>query len=143
MAAPRVLLIDDDDYVRRALGRSLHDHTVMLSDNAPSALAFLADGGMTYDAIVCDMRMAKMDGPAFYRELLKVRPDLASNVLFITGDADAPKVRSFVAETGRLVLEKPFTSAALKAAIRSVMGPAESGERISCEYAMIMAKTGA
>lgn len=143
MVSPRVLLIDDDDYVRRALGRSLQDHNVMLSDNAHSALAFLADRGMTYDAIVCDMRMGTMDGPTFYRELLHVRPDLACNVVFITGDAETAQVRSFVAETGRLVLEKPFTAATLKAAIRSVMSPALSGERLPTRYAKVLAKNSA
>jgi CheY-like chemotaxis protein len=117
---PRVLVIDDDELIRRALGRNLRDLNVMMSDNGPSALAFLADRGMQFDAIVCDMRMEIMDGATFYRALLKIRPDLARRVVFITGNAAGPNVETFLTECGQPFLEKPFTTEALKAAIADV-----------------------
>jgi DNA-binding NtrC family response regulator len=121
MDRPRILVIDDDELVRQALTRILRPYALVMSDNAASALAFVADGGMEFDAVLCDVWMTPLDGPTFFRELTSVRPELAGRVVFITGDAGTPRVVNFLAESGRPVIEKPFSQTDLKSAIEKVL----------------------
>ena len=62
----------------------------------------------TYDAILSDIRMPGMDGPAFYRALKKVNPELISALAFITGDTLSPHVKEFLEISERPYLEKPL-----------------------------------
>jgi CheY-like chemotaxis protein len=118
----RVLVIDDDAAVRRAMERTLKGHEVTTCESATSALALLSATGPPFDAILCDVRMPGMDGPAFYERLETLRPDLLGRVAFMTGDAGGRGVRDFLASTGRIVIEKPFTTASLEAVLRVLGG---------------------
>jgi CheY-like chemotaxis protein len=127
MEPKRILVIDDDKAVLRALGRSLEGHSVILFDTPAAALAFLDDRGLTFDAILCDIWMPKMDGPAFSDALRHVRPDLHPRIVFMTGGFGADHAREFLADVRQPVVEKPFTRAELTAAIEDVAFEARSG----------------
>jgi nitrogen-specific signal transduction histidine kinase/ActR/RegA family two-component response regulator len=77
-------------------------------------------GAHDYDAIVCDIRMPDLDGPALFRWLEAERPQLASRVVFLTGDTLGPSAVRFLAECGRPVLEKPFVPEEVRRAIAAV-----------------------
>ncbi|MBI1958577.1 MAG: hypothetical protein HYS36_05035, partial [Candidatus Rokubacteria bacterium] len=59
-------------------------------------------------AILSDIKMPELDGPGLYRELERRHPDLASRVIFLTGDRLAPGTAEFLGRTGAPVLTKPF-----------------------------------
>jgi two-component system NtrC family sensor kinase len=61
-----------------------------------------------YDLIVCDLRMPRLDGPAFYRELAANDPSMARRVLFVTGDVAGTDAERFLEECGCRWLAKPF-----------------------------------
>ncbi len=79
----RVLVVEDDDLVRRTLRRSLEimGHEVVEAENGRAALGVC--GGESYDTIISDLRMPDMDGMTFLRELRRF--DLDVPVIIVTG----------------------------------------------------------
>ena len=61
-----------------------------------------------YDLIVCDLKMPRLDGTAFYRQLEADHAALARRVLFVTGDVAGTEAERFLEETGCRWLPKPF-----------------------------------
>jgi len=88
----RILLIDDEVTVRRALHRLLErsGHELTLAANGREGLVALQ--GAAYDVILCDIRMPDLDGPSFYREVARVYPQVVSRIVFLTGDVLSPEV---------------------------------------------------
>jgi two-component system NtrC family sensor kinase len=73
--------------------------------------ALIAANAGAYDAVICDLRMPDIDGPALFAWIEAHHPDLALRTLFVTGDALGPVAGRFLARSGRPVLEKPFVPA--------------------------------
>jgi CheY-like chemotaxis protein len=71
-----------------------------------------------YDFCLIDMRTPKMTGMELYQWLQKNYPQLAIRVIFTTGDVMGGDMQSFLEQSGRPFLRKPFTTAELKAIIR-------------------------
>lgn len=115
-----VLIIDDDDQVRKTLGKMLEKGGFMVTgvDNGLGALALLRQH--EYRAIICDVQMPFLGGRQFFDELSTERPDLARRVLFVTGNAEDPKVRKFLDGTGRPFLSKPVSGDVLVTLVREV-----------------------
>ncbi|MBI2377898.1 MAG: response regulator [Deltaproteobacteria bacterium] len=104
----RVLIVDDDERVRRALRRVLSEtYDVLESSSATGAREMLAQRG-EISAIVCDLMMHEGDGRDFYEFLTIERPDALSRVVFITGGAVTPEMSAFVSTHRDLVLDKPI-----------------------------------
>jgi PAS domain S-box-containing protein len=119
-ATSRILLIDDEPAVGRALGMLLAPETeVVAVHRAEDALARLA-GGERYDAIVCDLMMPEISGIELYDRLAGVAPECRSQVIFMTGGAFTPQAREFLAKLEQPHLEKPFSESQLRRAIESV-----------------------
>jgi CheY-like chemotaxis protein len=117
-SAVRVLVVDDDEMVGRALSRVLHPFEVTFANGAAAALAHLRSGE-AFSAIVCDMLMPGMNGIQFYQELAAAFPGLERTIVFVTGHRTSPVVADFLAHVSNACLDKPFDLAALKAAIVS------------------------
>jgi signal transduction histidine kinase/CheY-like chemotaxis protein len=86
MAGLRLLIVDDEEAVRRPMAKFLQRrgaHVVEASDGV-EALASLE--GKEADVILADLRMPRMSGVALYQKLEETRPELASRVLFLSGD---------------------------------------------------------
>ena len=104
----RVLIVDDDQLVARALSRLLARHEVVLAPSAEAALALF--GSREFDLVLCDVMMPGLDGPQLYA---RVSPGLAARFVFITGGAFTPSTRDFMAKTHVPVLTKPIDRARL------------------------------
>jgi CheY-like chemotaxis protein len=61
-----------------------------------------------FDLIVCDLKMPRLDGTQFYRELEVLNPPLARRIVFVTGDVAGTEAERFLEETGCQWLAKPF-----------------------------------
>ena len=72
--------------------------------------------------IVCDLKMPRVDGPAFYRAIAASSPALARRVIFVTGDVAGTEAERFLEETGCRWLPKPFRLSDLLRAVREVIG---------------------
>jgi CheY-like chemotaxis protein len=117
---PRVLLVDDSPIVMRSLERLLRrGYTLTTATNGRAALDILRRGEV-FDAIVCDVAMPIMSGVVLYQTLRAELPDQASRFMFATGGAETLRGMAFLRSTRAKVLLKPFTAAALRAAIDEV-----------------------
>jgi len=119
-AAAAALVIDDNEVVRRGLARVLEQAGYAVTTAPHGLAALLALARRAYDVIVCDIMMPVMDGVDFYREMVKVRPEAAARVLFVTAWADEPTIGPILAETGRPVLQKPFEMDEFLTVVRQV-----------------------
>ena len=106
---PGLLLVDDDAHLRRALTRLLkRDFIVTDAGSGEEALQSLARGA-EFQAILCDLNMANMDGVELYNELRARRANLCSRVIFMSGGGIKPAHHDFLLNTANPVLEKPVS----------------------------------
>jgi two-component system NtrC family sensor kinase len=120
----RLLFIDDEPALRtglEAFGR-MRGFTVLTAADGAEGLEVL--GRSSVDAIVCDLRMPGMDGPAFHERLRAERPGLASRTVFVTGDVIMTNRR--LTQTKQPILTKPFAFEKLEETLVALMrgGPA-------------------
>ena len=121
----RVLVIDDDDFVRDVTTMSLEDlgYRVRATGDGFEALRWLEDEA--FDLMVVDVKMSEIDGPTLYREVQERWPKRSTRVLFISGfgetDYHEPALQ---AVRDVPLLFKPFSLDDLKAAIERVLTPA-------------------
>jgi len=104
----RVLVIDDEAPVRRALRKALRsEHDVELVSCAPEALERIL-AGERYDLILCDLMMPEMTGIELH-EALRVRvPEVLPHMVFMTGGAFTDGAREFIERSMHTVVEKPI-----------------------------------
>ena len=62
--------------------------------------------------------MPDMTGMDLHAELIQIAPELAANMVFLTGGAFTPKAREFLAVTSVEHIEKPFEPANLRAFVQ-------------------------
>jgi CheY-like chemotaxis protein len=121
-APPKVLVVDDDPTVLRAFRRVLSpDHEVVTARDGAEALHMVL-GGLRIDAIICDIGMPKLDGPAFFSELFELRPQMMPRVVFCTGGQPNEKTQRFLDRLQAPLLHKPVSVADLRSAIEAVRG---------------------
>lgn len=121
-APSRVLVVDDDPTVLRAFRRVLSaDHDIVTARDGSEALRVVL-GGKALDAIICDIGMPKLDGPAFFSELFELRPQMMRRVIFCTGGMPNEKVQRFLERLQAPLLFKPVSATALLDAIATVRG---------------------
>ena len=77
--------------------------------------------GKQYSLCLIDMRTPKMNGEELYQWLQKKYPQLAMRVIFTTGDVMGGDIKSFLEQSGRLFLPKPFTPSELKAMVQEAL----------------------
>jgi signal transduction histidine kinase len=103
-----VLVVEDEAALGAAVSEALADagFSVSLASDGLEALERVKE--RPYDLIVCDLKMPRLDGPAFYRRLEEENAGLARRVLFVTGDVAGTDAERFLEETGCRWLPKPF-----------------------------------
>ena len=118
--AATILLVDDDDDVRRVASRILRrqGYTVLEARNAGDARGVCARGGAAVDLLLTDVVMPETTGPALAAELCQGRP--AMRVLYMSGYSN-PSVSSNVASELVGYLAKPFTPRTLVETVRQLL----------------------
>lgn len=121
----RILIIDDEPLVRRALRRLLREHDVVEAPSGSAGLEILADDER-FDVILCDVMMPDVTGIDLYERLRDERPELGERLVFMTGGAFDGQVgdlmRAVVGETP--VVQKPFQSEQLRRVLAERLGTA-------------------
>jgi CheY-like chemotaxis protein len=113
----RVLVVDDDPAVLRAFRRVLQsEHEIVTARDGSEALRIVL-GGARVDAIICDIGMPKLDGPAFFSELFELRPQLMARVVFCTGGVPNDKTQRFLERLQAPLLFKPVAAVDLQRAV--------------------------
>jgi len=114
----RVLVVDDEPLVGRAVKRVLADQSdVHCTTSALEALGLVRDPANRFDLILCDLMMPEMTGPEFRSALAGVRPDLVERLIFITGGAFTPEMEQFLSQSACPHVLKPFDVPALRSLV--------------------------
>ena len=115
LAGIRVLLVDDEELIRRPMGRFLSKRGAEIREagDGQAALERLQEGYEPH-VILADLRMPRMDGAEFYERLQQERPALAERLLFLSGDITHLASRGLAEVPRDRVLVKPVELAELE-----------------------------
>jgi PAS domain S-box-containing protein len=103
-----VLVVEDEAALGAAVAEALRDAGFEVARAADGVEALEQVGARPFDLIICDLKMPRLDGPAFHRQLVVSHPMLARRVLFVTGDVAGTEAERFLEESGCRWLAKPF-----------------------------------
>jgi two-component system, OmpR family, response regulator MprA len=133
MGDVRILVVDDEPQLRRALERALklEGYEVGLAADGEEALGAMA--GEQPDAVVLDVLMPKRDGLSVCREL-RERGDSTPVLILTARDAVADRVDGLDAGADDYVV-KPFALAELLARLRALLRRSEAGGNGELSYA--------
>jgi two-component system NtrC family sensor kinase len=117
----RVLVVEDEPALALAVAEALVDagFVVDRAGDGEEGLSRLAE--QSYELIVCDLKMPRIDGVQFYRAMAAATPALARRVIFVTGDVAGTDAERFLDETGCRWLSKPFRLGDLLRAARDTL----------------------
>jgi hypothetical protein len=116
MASATVLVVEDDDSIRRLVSGALEadGYAVLEAPGADEALEACRRHPGPIDLVLSDVMMPRVRGDQLVPQLLARRPEMRA--LYMSGFlADVPAARI------RPLLEKPFTLADLRAAVRDTL----------------------
>ncbi len=124
LAAPFVLVVDDDEAVRHTLGRllELRGMTVRCAPNAAAAIALM--GEQSFDALLSDVLMpGDMNGI----DLARWARGRGMPVVLLSGFVGGALPDDLLADCGVRLLRKPVESAVLAREVQALVFSAESG----------------
>lgn len=126
-AAPPVLLIEDEPAVL-ALVRAVLEgrgYSVLSTESGAEALRLLQTGD--FHGVVSDMRTpGGVDGAQVHAWIAAHRPELASRLVFITGDIANEETAATLRRTGAPCVEKPFRVHEFISVVEKTLGRAAS-----------------
>jgi signal transduction histidine kinase len=116
-----ILVVEDETQLANAVVEALEDagYTVEHAADGKEALARIE--ARPHDLIVCDLKMPRLDGKAFFRKLEATSPKLRRRVIFVTGDVAGTDAEQFLKESGCRWLAKPFRLGDLVQAVKEVL----------------------
>ena len=118
IAGASILIVEDEAKLASAVGDALRDAGYIV-DHAPDGEEALTKvKEQAFDLVICDLKMPRVDGMAFYRMLSATAPGLTKRVIFVTGDVAGTDAERFLEESGCRWLAKPFRLGDLLRAVR-------------------------
>jgi len=117
----RVLVVEDEPTVAQLVADVLEEEGHEVETVLDSREGLEQARRKTYDLLMCDLRMPRLDGRALYETLLRSGTDLRGRVIFITGDTLSPRTLDFLEKNDLPYLAKPFLVEELKAAVSRVL----------------------
>ncbi len=113
-----VLVIDDEQEICESIQRLLKDHRVEVALGAAQAMELLRE--RSYDVLLCDLLMPSMTGMDLHAHLSRIRPELTSRMIFMTGGPFGQGVREFLASVPNGRIDKPFEAEELVSLLERV-----------------------
>jgi two-component system NtrC family sensor kinase len=104
----RALVIEDEEALGEAVAGAMTDAGFRVDRAVDGAEALVKIRERAYDVVICDLKMPRVDGVAFYREVAATMPQLARRIVFVTGDVAGTDAGHFLEETACRWLAKPF-----------------------------------
>ena len=117
----RILVVEDEPAITMIFQRVLKGmgFAVELAVDGVIAQAILEQ--KDFELIILDIRTPRMNGKELYGWLKEKYPDKADKVVFATGDTMNGNIQSFLEESKRPIILKPFTPGELRIVIDKVM----------------------
>lgn len=134
----RILLVDDDEAVRRAerraLGRAGFELDEVSSGEAALAAVEAAHAaGRGFTVMVCDLQLGGLSGNKTIAEAWKIDREL--QIVVCTG-SDC-RIDEFPASDALLILKKPFQAIELLQSVRALVTKSEMSQRVQANLAVL------
>jgi PAS domain S-box-containing protein len=119
-----ILVVDDEATVRQVVQRTLekHGYQVVVAAEGNEAMAFLARHRARFHAVITDMMMPGMDGPALVQSLRRMESRLP--VLGMTGLGERAGIKGLESLNLPALLIKPFGAVELLTALHELTASA-------------------
>jgi signal transduction histidine kinase len=108
VAGSAVLVVEDEAALGAAVAESLRDAGFVVDRASDGLEALDRVKQQHFDLIICDLKMPRVGGMEFYRELESSQPEMTRRIMFVTGDVAGTDAERFLEETGTRWLAKPF-----------------------------------
>jgi signal transduction histidine kinase/CheY-like chemotaxis protein len=115
-----VLLVEDDDQVRKIIGTVLREHGyTVIEAPTPGDALLIAEQQPAIDLLLTDVVMPRMGGRQLAERIHQLVP--AARVLFMSGHTDDAILRHGIESSVVAFIEKPIEPAALLAKLREIL----------------------
>jgi len=117
-----ILLVEDDEIMRHLTRQLLQEHgyTVVEADDGKGALEWLESNPAQIDLLLTDVVMRHMSGPELAERLHTSHPAL--KVAYMSGYTGELMANREILKPGAILIEKPFTRAALLNTVHAMLG---------------------
>jgi two-component system NtrC family sensor kinase len=117
----RALVVDDEEPVAKLLARLMSDlgHEPTVATNGVAALELIAN--QPFDLVLTDVKMPEMNGFELFQAIRERNPNLASRVVFVTGDLLTAATQARLSQLGNPYLPKPFSIDQLESTVRALL----------------------
>ncbi|HTV58627.1 MAG TPA: ATP-binding protein [Verrucomicrobiae bacterium] len=121
ISSGRILVVEDEPTVAQLIADVLREegHAVEATLDSQEGLTLLSR--RRFDLVICDLRMPRLDGTAFYDALVHSGSPLQRSILFVTGDTLAARTQEFLDGRRLPYLAKPFLVEELKLAVNRIL----------------------
>lgn len=114
---PRVLVVDDQPQIGRAVARVLRPVAEVTVEQAALRALDRVQRGERFDLVLCDVVMPGTTGPELFDRVVTCAPEMREAFFFVSGGMNAT-IEEHLKATGRPCLQKPLTNASLRALLR-------------------------
>ena len=120
--ALRVLVVDDEDGIRRTLARFLtrRGHRVSVAAEGGEALRLLDEAEDGFDVILTDVRMPGLSGDRLHARLRERGDGMDRRLVFMSGDALGEQTADALSASNVPVIMKPFEMGLVAETVESV-----------------------
>ncbi|HKB11897.1 MAG TPA: ATP-binding protein [Vicinamibacterales bacterium] len=118
IAGASILVVEDEAKLASAVIEALRDAGYIVQHAADGEEALEKVKREPFDLVICDLKMPRMDGMAFYRAVSSAVPALMKRLIFVTGDVAGTDAEEFLVDSGCRWLAKPFRLGDLLRAVR-------------------------
>jgi two-component system, NtrC family, sensor kinase len=117
----RILVVEDEPTVAQLVVDVLREegHQAEAVLDSQEGLTRVSRG--LYDLVICDLRMPRLDGTAFYDALVRTGSSVRDRIIFITGDTLSPRTLEFLDRHKLPYLAKPFLVEEIKLAVNRAL----------------------
>jgi PAS domain S-box-containing protein len=118
VAGGSILVVEDEAGLASAVVDALRDAGYLVDHASDGEEALVRVKAQSFDLVICDLKMPRVDGKAFYGMLAAAAPRLSRRVIFVTGDVAGTDAEKFLEDSGCRWLAKPFRLGDLLRAVR-------------------------
>ena len=115
-----ILLVDDDEWIRDSLSIYFESEDCHISVYETAEAALTEMGTRTFDVVITDYKLPRMDGITFLEKIKMSHPDAIK--LMITAYASEVDVSRAKQAGAQELIPKPFTSKTIEACLTRLMG---------------------